>query len=182
MSTYAKPRARDVDEAIYGIAAGVDGSLERLYNLVSSAIYAYALSLTKNVFDAQDIMHDVFVKAYDAAASYISNGKPMAWLLTVTKNMCYDRFREQSRWQPMTESEMDAHFASTVDVAERLMLNKCLFLLTEEERNIVVLHAVGGLKHREIAEQMHIPVATVLSKYNRALKKLRGIIKGEQND
>lgn len=182
MTKYAKPRSQDVDRAIVGIATGEDGALERLYRLTSSAIYAYALSLTKNVFDAQDIMHDVFVKVYDAAPSYISHGKPMSWLLTVTKNMCYDRFRRQSRFDPMTEQELDTHFASTVDVTERLMLKKCLFLLSDEERSIVVMHAVGGLKHREIAEHMQIPQATVLSKYNRAIKKLRGIIKGEQNE
>ena len=182
MSTYAKPRSKDVEDAIYGIALGEEGALERLYRLASSAIYAYALSITKNVYDAQDIMHDVFVKAYDAAPAYRSDGKPMAWLLTVTKNLCYDKFRQQSRFQPMTEQELDSHFASVVDVTERLTLNKCLFMLTSEESSIVIMHAVGGLKHREIAEQMQIPLATVLSKYNRAIKKLRGIIKGDQDE
>ena len=45
--------------------------------------------------------------------------------------------------------------------------------LSEEERQIVMLHAVAGFKHREIAATLDLPLATVLSKYNRALKKLK---------
>ena len=45
--------------------------------------------------------------------------------------------------------------------------------LSDEERQIVALHALSGFRHREIAEVLELPLATVLSKYHRALKKLR---------
>ena len=52
--------------------------------------------------------------------------------------------------------------------------------LSDEERQIVVLHAVAGFKHREIADIVELPLPTVLSKYHRALKKLRAFLeKGE---
>ena len=44
---------------------------------------------------------------------------------------------------------------------------------------MVLLHAVTGLKHREIAQLMEMPLATVLSKYHRALKKLKTKMKGD---
>ena len=53
-----------------------------------------------------------------------------------------------------------------------------LKLLSDEERQIITLHAVSGLKHRQIAELLDIPLSTVLSKYNRAIKKLRNKIEG----
>lgn len=53
------------------------------------------------------------------------------------------------------------------------MLTQCMDRLSDQERHIVVLHAVGGLKHREIAAMLELPLPTVLSKYARALKKLR---------
>ena len=46
-------------------------------------------------------------------------------------------------------------------------------VLDAEERQIVVLHAMTGFRHREIAEVLDLPTGTVLSKYNRALKKMR---------
>ena len=54
-----------------------------------------------------------------------------------------------------------------------MVLETVLTRLTEEERRIVMLHAVSGLKHREIASSLNIPLSTVLSKYKRSLKKLR---------
>ena len=50
--------------------------------------------------------------------------------------------------------------------------------LAFEERQIVILHALTGLKHREIADILEVPTGTVLSKYNRAIKKLRSDIEG----
>ena len=56
---------------------------------------------------------------------------------------------------------------------DRVVLEAALRLLTGEERRIVMLHAVAGLKHRETAELLELPLSTVLSKYRRALKKLK---------
>ena len=50
--------------------------------------------------------------------------------------------------------------------------------LSDEERQIVSLHAVAGLKHREIGELTGLPLATVLTKYNRALAKMKKTLGG----
>ena len=63
---------------------------------------------------------------------------------------------------------------------DRVILSECLRSLSDEERQIVMLHAVSGFKHREIAGLLEMPLSTVLSKYNRAMKKLRKIYGGEQ--
>lgn len=54
-----------------------------------------------------------------------------------------------------------------------MTLRALLESLGEEERQIVTLHALTGLKHREVAALLGLPLATVLSKYNRALKKMQ---------
>ena len=59
---------------------------------------------------------------------------------------------------------------------DKIILKECLGSLTDEERNIVVLYAVSGFRHREIAALLNLPLATVLSKYHRAMKKLRKIL------
>lgn len=56
---------------------------------------------------------------------------------------------------------------------DRLILRTAMEALSDEERQIVALHALSGFRHREIAEVLELPLATVLSKYHRALKKLR---------
>jgi RNA polymerase sigma-70 factor (ECF subfamily) len=63
------------------------------------------------------------------------------------------------------------------------VLDACLGQLSDEERQIVVLHAVAGFRHREIAALLELPLPTVLSKYSRALKKLKALLtKGERTE
>lgn len=52
-----------------------------------------------------------------------------------------------------------------------------LNILSDEERQIITLHSISGLKHREIADLLNLKLTTVLSKYHRGLKKLKDAIR-----
>ncbi len=54
-----------------------------------------------------------------------------------------------------------------------MVIETAFKVLVDEERQILMLHAVSGLKHREIATVMDMSLNTVLSKYHRAIKKMR---------
>lgn len=178
---YIRPRRRELDNAIYGIANGEEGSLKVLYNLSGSAIYAYALTLTGNVYDAEDVMQETLVKIYDASPNYVSRGNPMGWILRIAKNLCFDKFRARSRFETVSDEQLERQLATTnADAEERLLIRSCLDKLDEDERAIVVMHAVGGMRHREIASERKIPLNTTLSKYKRALVKLRKVLEGEE--
>ena len=98
----------------------------------------------------------------------------MAWLFTITKNLCRDIQRGRGRVEQEPEGmEQDARFSYVSDPTDRLVLEAALKTLGTEERQVVLLHAVSGLKHREIAQDLGLPLSTVLSRYNRALKKLK---------
>ena len=66
-----------------------------------------------------------------------------------------------------------------MDTDERILLQHALASLADGERRIVLLHAVTGLKHREIAALLELSLPTVLSKYHRALKKMRAYVEGD---
>ena len=59
------------------------------------------------------------------------------------------------------------------------MLRSAMQVLSDEECQIVILHAVTGWKHREIAVQLQLPLSTVLSKYRRGLRKLKEELEGK---
>lgn len=181
MTFTAKDKSDEIDKYLGGIANGNDCSLEALYELTQGVVYGYALSVLKNVYDAQDVLHDTFVKVYEKAPTYVSYGKPMAWILTIAKNICLTRFRQKSRFCDIPDEDLESQFADNgnMTVEDKLLVTKCLSKLSTEERTVVVLHAMSGLKHREIAKLLDMPIATVLSKYNRALKKLKTIVEGE---
>ena len=65
-----------------------------------------------------------------------------------------------------------------ISVEDRQVLDAALTALADDERQIVLLHAVTGWKHREIAGLLELPLSTVLSKYRRALLKLKTKLEG----
>ena len=156
-------------------------SLEELYHRTRTAVYGLVLSYLKHPQDAEDVTQDAFVRIWDTAASYRPQGKPMAWLLTVARNLALMRLRERGKTQELTDEEWSALPARAPDVTteDRHVLRAALSLLSEQERQVVMLHAVTGLKHREIAQLLELPLATVLSKYRRALKKLNLLLEGD---
>lgn len=101
--------------------------------------------------------------------------------MTVCRNLCLMRLRREKRNVALSEKEWDAVPAqeSDLDADERVLLQHALAALGEEERRVVLLHAVTGMKHREIAALLELPLATVLSKYHRALKKMRAYLEGD---
>lgn len=175
--------AAQLDTCLAGVAQKDPSALAELYRLTSAPVYSFALSVLKNAPDAEDVLHTCYVHIYAAAAGYRSAGKPMAWILTIAKNLCRQKLREYRRTVGIPEEDWERYFEGREGLApeERLLLADCMARLSDEERQIVALHAVSGFKHREIAAMLDLPLPTVLSKYNRALKKLKAhFTKGDQ--
>lgn len=166
---------QELEQMLAQIALGSQTAFESLYRATDSAIYGYALSLTKNHHEAQDVMMDTYLKIRCAAHLYVPQGKPMAWILTITKNLAFTRLRAAGRQIPTEEIEQPAP-PFDHDTEEAIALEQAMQVLEEQERQILVLHAVTGLKHREIAEITGLPLSTVLSKYARSLKKVRKVL------
>lgn len=173
--------SEELEALLSGIAAGSREDLAELYRRTRAAVYGLALSYLKNGAEAEDVAQDTFVKVWAAAPSYRPQGKPMAWLLTIARNLALGRLRTAARIQDLSEAQWSAFSieSDTLTADDRTVLGAALGHLSDEERHIVVLHAVCGLKHREIAQFLDLALPTVLSKYHRSLKKLKTILEGD---
>lgn len=167
--------ARLLDSCIAGLANGDRESLAQLYTLTSAAVYAFALSVLKNTHDAEDVLQDCFLNIFHAAPTYRSTGKPMAWIMTIAKNLCLMRLRQRRKTTELSMEDWNSVFSECREMNsdDRIILAQCMSRLSEKDRQIVVLHAVAGFKHRQIADLLQLPLSTVLSKYARSIKKLK---------
>lgn len=157
-------------------------AIAELYRRTSASVYGFALSILKNAQDAQDILHDCYIQLYGAAAQYRPMGKPLAWMLTITRNLCLMKLRERQKSADSTPEEWERYASGQngLSTEDRQIVRQCMELLSDTERQIVILHAVAGFRHREIAALLDMPLPTVLSKYSRSIKKLKSIlVKGE---
>lgn len=171
----------ELDEnLILRIASGDKQAFTEVYRATDSAVYGLALSILKNRQDAEDIMHDTYIRVLRNAGSYRPEGKPAAWILTITRNLCFNRLRERRDGPDSERIQNAADKASDTEkeVENRVYLEAALKCLDEEERQIVLLHAVAGWKHRETAALLDLALSTVLSKYGRALKKMKVALEG----
>lgn len=171
-----KKKKLKIDERLFSRIGNDDmAAFEELYLLTEKSVYAYALSIVRHHEDAMDVVSDTFLKIRSAAHLYKPMGKPLAWMFTIARHFAMDRLRDQGKYSrhEITEAEFQQEFSFVENVEDQMILNTVLRKLTEEERRIVMLHAVSGLKHREIAKALDIPLSTVLSKYKRTLKKLK---------
>ena len=169
------PDGAALDNCIAGIAGGDREALAALYTQTRSSVYGFALSLLKSPADAEDVLQDTYLQVWQAAGGYHARGKAMAWLLTIARNLALDRLRQRGRADSLDGEGALEQLADRPAVTEedRLLLGALLSALEDQERQIVTLHALTGLKHREIAALLDLPLSTVLSKYSRALHKLR---------
>ena len=166
-----------LEKCIKDITCANQTALITLYESTKSSVYGFALSILKNTNDAEDVLQETYIKIFENAITYQANGKPLAWILTITKNLSYMKLRKQNDTLNIDEMQ---NISSKSEISEdKIILDAALKYLTEQERNILILHANSGFKHREIAKIMELPLSTVLSKYHRALKKIKILIDKE---
>ena len=179
-SEYGAVSPSELEELMAGLAAGDRDSLAQLYHRTRTAVYGLALSMLGSGHDADDVTQDTFVRAWEKAQLYRPQGTPMAWLLTITRNLALMKLRERGRTRDLPQEEWEALPAwnPQVTTEDQTVLEAALNTLTVEERQVVLLHTVPCPKHRENAKLLEMPLATVLSKYRRSLSKLKKKLEG----
>ncbi len=165
------------EELFTRIASGDDSALEDLYYLSYRPIYAFLISLTLNKEDADDLLQDTYLRIREAAHLYRHQGNPMAWMMKISKNLFLMKKRKEKGKETIHEDGilemMESTFHEIDDVENRIFLEELFLHITDEEREIILMNVLSGLTFREIAGIMNKPLGTVLSKYHRAVKKLR---------
>jgi RNA polymerase sigma-70 factor (ECF subfamily) len=165
-----------IDENLFKKVGNDDmEALGKLYDQTERVMYAYILTLAKNHDDTLDILKDTYLKIKSAAHLYKPMGKPLAWMFTIAKNLYLEKIRKEKRVVDLKDEyiENSINLSFVSDPEDRMVLETALEVISDEEREIVMMFAVGGMKHKEIARNLDLPLSTELSKYHRALKKLK---------
>ncbi|MDO9493441.1 RNA polymerase sigma factor [Acetobacterium sp.] len=172
----AEKQKLNIDEAIFiRIAENDMAAFEEFYRLTERSVYAFVLSTLKNHDDTLDVVQDTYLKIRAAAHLYQPMGKPMAWVFTIARNLSISKIRNRQKNDSIeiADIENDLNFSYISDQEDQLVLQTALKILSSEETEIILLHAISGFTHREIAKNLEMNLSTVLSKYHRGLKKLK---------
>ncbi len=173
---------------------------ERVILPHEQSLYGPAMSLTRSASDAEDLVQETLLRAYDRFDTFRSDGSPRAWLHTIMRNLFYNAYRKRSRepkqvsldlYEPATngstasgiatEADSPSHAAAAVTSPERIVLGQmegaavleAVRALPDEYRQVVALADIQGLPYQEIAERLNIPVGTVRSRLSRGRERVR---------
>ena len=168
-------RARSGDRAAFG----------ELVNRHMQRAYYIALGLTGSHDDALDLSQEAFARAFRARASLDPDRPFYAWLYQIVRRLCFNFLRDRSTRRrrldeatPWLAQEAGAR-ASQSDPARnaeraelRARVQAAIEELPEREREVLVLKEFEGLRYREIAELLGIPIGTVMSRLYYARRRL----------
>jgi len=168
------------------MANGDQGSFRQFYELTSGLVNSLALRILGNAADAEEIVVDVYSKAWRTAGSFNEcRGTPLAWLLMMTRSLAIDRFRQRSSRPRATEDETRlALLASSDDDPETLtagaehrqIVRKALAKLSSEQQEVLRLAFYSGLSHSELATELGQPLGTVKTRIRLGLQQMKRLL------
>lgn len=152
------------------------------------ALYRFALRLTHNRAEAEDLVQETWLRALRHFDQFDPGSNCRAWLLTILRNAFFNRLRRESR--EILESDMEATEAGAARLEEASVarsspeedffqtvlhgdVDRALKTLPLPFRFVVTLADLEGLTYKEIAQVLGCPIGTVMSRLSRARQLLR---------
>ncbi|MCF6120681.1 sigma-70 family RNA polymerase sigma factor [Mesorhizobium muleiense] len=137
----------------------------------------YARSLTRDSAEAEDLVHDALVRAYERRGTFRSGGNLRAWLLSIVHNAFIDGLRSRKSEAVRVEQVgylADASMQAPQEHSVRLaQVREAFFKLPDEQRSALHLVAIEGLTYSQAAEASGVPLGTLMSRIGRARAALR---------
>jgi RNA polymerase sigma factor (sigma-70 family) len=167
----------DHDEVARRFGAGDQHALEALYQRYSSLVYTVALRSLGDVTDAEDVLQQVFIAAWQGRERYNPERARIAtWLLGIARNKIVDAHAARGRRrriQSEATHQMVTGDVPPVDVAQQIMMAEEIARLDRVPQQVLRLAFYEDLTHTQIAERLQLPPGTVKSHIRRSLIKLR---------
>ena len=181
------------DETLVRRTQGGDTrAFDALWQRYSPRIYSLIYNMTSNHEDANDLLLEVFAKAYRSINGFRGKSSFYTWIHAIAVNMTINFLKKRGRRHQMSLDDMDANVqndkdflemtaANTpvreVDLAElQKRLNEAMMKLSVEHRAVVTMFDIQGMPHAEIARILGVPEATVRSRLFYAHRQLQNYL------
>ena len=189
-------RSREAARLLARTGLGDRAAFAQLYARTSGHLYAVVLRIQRDRTLAEDLLQEIYVSVWKAAASFdAGRSQPLTWLTHIARNRAIDSLRRaQSQPQIQAAPHSGGDDAEDADVYDQLAdesagplellsrasdaraLTQCMEGLNAQQRQSVALAFFDGLSHAEVAEQLRQPLGTVKSWVRRALMALKGCL------
>ncbi|MEI9977781.1 MAG: sigma-70 family RNA polymerase sigma factor [Edaphobacter sp.] len=151
-------------------------------------LYSYALVLTRNRSDAEDLVQETYLRAIPAMGRLQAHSNIKSWLFTILRNIWLNQLRQSRNGRQVSEIDIDQYSAdiqagapkdphsSLVSMQDREQVRTAIQQLPMNFREIILLREYEELSYQEIAGVLKCPVGTVMSRLGRARSRLRTLL------
>jgi RNA polymerase sigma-70 factor, ECF subfamily len=152
------------------------------------ALYGYAMVLTRNRTEAEDLVQETCVRAIRAMRYLRADSNVKSWMLTILRNIWLNQLRKQRTTPSLVEMDADDVTANVVvetskgphalyvSKLESEQVREAIRQLSTDFREVILLREYEELSYQEIADVLDCPVGTVMSRLARARSKLRSLL------
>lgn len=162
-------------------------ALEFSYSIdkLSPSLKPFALRLTKDVEDANDLLQETILKAFTNRDKFTDGTNLKAWMYTIMKNTFITNYQRMVRRNTFIDTTDNLHYINSTDnsiengaYGEFAMrdINKAIHKLDDTYKIPFLMH-FRGFKYYEIAEKLNIPIGTVKNRIHIARKELKAMLK-----
>ena len=145
---------------------------DNIYEEYFDRVYYKVLSVVKNDDDAEDICQETFISVYKNLSKFREESNIYTWIYRIAINKTYDFFKKRKLEFEINDDVLS--LPEDINLDTKVILEEKLKLISEKEKEIVVLKDIYGYKLKEIAEMKNMNLSTVKSVYYKALKDMGG--------
>lgn len=166
------------EELITRVQQGNEEMLEVLIRRYYDEVYYFCCYKTGDAESSYDCTQETFLKVTRNIHRYAEKSRFKGWLFSIARNVCNDFFRGKPKEVPDTESLMEIPEQKNRIAGSEIALDirEALKLLTEEQREVVILRFYCDFKVREIAKIVGVPLPTAKSRLKRGIARLKEIL------
>ena len=163
----------EIQSLVKRVKKGDPDAFVALYETVYQDMYAYACYMLRNPADAEDVVSETVMCAYETIGRLRDADKFRHWIFKILSNQCRKKRKTYLREGESMERVFSDPADPMVQAEEKRDLEAAFTILNEEERYIVNGFIFAGYRGEEIASFLKSKPSTIRSKYRRALQKMR---------
>ena len=164
-------------DLIKGCLKNDEKALDELYKQFSSKLFGICLRYAKNKMEAEDLLHDGFIRVLDNLKHFRFEGAFEGWLRRIMVNTSINYYNKKGRHSEEIDMEnLSENMVFNDDILSQISTKELLSIIQKMPkgyRMVFNLFAIEGYKHREIAEIMNISESTSKTQFAKARKYLR---------
>jgi RNA polymerase sigma-70 factor, ECF subfamily len=165
-------------------------SLSRVLIELLDGLYGYAVVLSHDRTEAEDLVQETCVRAIQGMGTLQPGSNVKGWLFTILRNIWLNELRHRHAAPKIVELDVDESTAELavegsrdphalyVSKMERAQVREAIQQLSNEFREVIVMREYGELSYQQIAHVLGCPAGTVMSRLGRARSKLRALLSG----